>query len=244
MKRLSFLILSCLCIGFSGCGKDNKSDVTTVVTKEPVYPDTPISSIMIVGNSIVYHGAKADIGWDGNWGMAASCADSDFVHVIQREVGKVASKTKVEWSNLGGSFEASWKTYDLTKLSSISGRDLLIVKIEENVVPADGTTFTQTELDSFIKRYDAFLKALSGTDTQVIVCGGFWPNFGNAINLSLKKFAQKNGYPYVEISDMFSNADYRAIKFSNQGVANHPSDKGMRVIAQRLLTVIKKYNLQ
>jgi hypothetical protein len=154
----------------------------------------------------------------------------------------------VKWSNIGSSFEANWETYDLksSAITSLKDNCLLIIKLQENVTPDNGTAFTQTEIDNFIKRYKELIGALSGSDkTQVIVCGGFWPTYDNVINEALKKFAA-NKYPFIRLDDMFSNATYRATEYAeiNAGVANHPSDAGMAEMARRIMEVVKKYNLK
>ena len=38
--------------------------------------------ILIVGNSITYHAPKEDIDWNNSWGMAASRAENDYVHIL------------------------------------------------------------------------------------------------------------------------------------------------------------------
>src|SRR6266576_1806397 len=43
--------------------------------------NTP-TDVVVVGNSITFHGPKPAAGWYGDWGMAAPSADKDFSHLV------------------------------------------------------------------------------------------------------------------------------------------------------------------
>src|SRR4051812_32737787 len=44
--------------------------------------------LLFVGNSITLHGPSQAVGWTGNWGMAASAAEKDYVHLVVHAVAK------------------------------------------------------------------------------------------------------------------------------------------------------------
>lgn len=41
-----------------------------------------IKKVMIIGNSIMRHGAAPQLGWNSDWGMAATSRDKDYAHLL------------------------------------------------------------------------------------------------------------------------------------------------------------------
>lgn len=69
---------------------------------------------------------------------------------------------------------------------------------------------------------------------------GFWSN--RNVNKIVKQVATDGKYVFVSITALFDDKTNTAKgKFTHEGVAAHPSDKGMRLIAERIWTSIQKY---
>ncbi len=219
--RLSCL-LSLLFIVLTGaCGKESRPS------------GKKIRTVTLYGNSIVAHDPAPAIGWEGNWGMAASCRDSDYVHIVKASLERLEPSVKVSWGNLA-TFERDWTTYDLSQLATYGKSDLVVIKISENVQFKEGME------TGFLASYDRLIRQLSGPDTQVVIVEGFWPS---PVNDMLRRYASAHDYPFIALSDLFANDKTNAAigLFANEGVANHPSDKGMRNIAARIMQVIGTY---
>ncbi|MEI6540199.1 MAG: hypothetical protein WCO86_11845, partial [Planctomycetota bacterium] len=54
----------------------------TEVSGQQMFGSLKADRILVLGNSLTLHGPKAEIGWAGNWGMAASAQDKDYVHLL------------------------------------------------------------------------------------------------------------------------------------------------------------------
>ena len=184
--------------------------------------------ILIVGNSITGHGPAPEIGWYGDWGMAASKADSDYVHLLSRDLKSRYSTSQVKIL-YGVPFEQNYKSYDFSQLSGsvLFKPDLIIMRIGENINVADGKVFKE--------KYDQLIKVLrSDTKAKVICTTSFWPGQEAQVE-DIKAVAAANQYDLVEIGGFFYEKSYTAAGlFKDAGVANHPSDKGMRAIYQSI----------
>jgi hypothetical protein len=196
--------------------------------------DERIQRVVILGNSLVRHGQAPDLGWYGDWGMAASARDSDFVNLLVRNIHQKDPAVKIQFRNIAD-FERSFASYQLSKLDSFRNADLLIVKISENVN-------NQTALDSnFVHYYDRLIKYLAPQKKSVkVIVDGFWKK--QDVNSMIRKYAEAHHYLFVTTTDLSDDPSNTAKgNFTHEGVAAHPSDKGMRMIAQRIWDSIKDY---
>jgi len=193
-----------------------------------------IKTVLILGNSITKHGPAPQLGWLGNWGMAASAADSDYVHRLAAEIHARDKTVSVNGTSLVG-LEWQLGDYDFSKLDSFKTPDMLILRFGENV---NDTTVMS---GGFIGNYDRAIRHIDPRDRAIkVVVGSFWarPN----TDRMLKEYADKKGYIFVRNDDLLEDASNTARGlFGDNGVAEHPSDKGMRMIKDRIWEKIGRF---
>jgi hypothetical protein len=191
-----------------------------------------IKTVLILGNSIVLHSPKPEIGWNGEWGMAASVRDSDFVHLLIRDIHKKDSTVVVNFRNIAD-FERNFENYQFSDLDSLINPDMLILKISENVDDEKAID------NDFFSYFDKLVKHITPENRSVrVIVDGFWKK--DSVNRFIKEYAIKNKYLFVTTTDLSGDSTNTAAgKFLHKGVAAHPSDKGMRMIEQRIWDKIR-----
>jgi hypothetical protein len=196
--------------------------------------------ILFLGNSITLHGPAPQIGWTGNWGMAASAREKDYVHVLTNSLaGLWGSPPDVRIDNIAD-FERRYDTYDLDALLNKYldfKPDAVIVAIGENV-PALGSEDAKTGFKGSFVRLLTALARNGRPDIFVRSC--FWPN--KAKDDIMRESCTAVGGVFVDIGSLGgdeSNYARSERSFAHTGVAAHPGDKGMKAVAEALLKAIK-----
>lgn len=200
--------------------------------------------ILIVGNSITRHNPKADIGWFGDWGMAASCAENDYVHIMHRKLKEYfgAVSICIAQAAIWEVTECAQKQEKLSesyKAAAEFGADLLIIRIGENM------DMSRTSVPELVEDFEQMIRFFCGKKegSKVIVTGMFWesPEREEVVRL----VAQRKGYHYVPLNDLGMNEKMTAMGlFEHTGVAGHPGDLGMRHIAERIMDKVKEIYLE
>jgi hypothetical protein len=229
MKTLTLVLA--LIAALSGCKQQSVNNYQSPIDSTKI---GKIKSVLILGNSIVWHPAKKDIGWSGNWGMAATAIDSDFVHILIKNINQADPSVKVRFANIAD-FERSFPTYNLNQLDSLLPADMIIVKISENVDDKKAAD------SNFYDGYSKLITKLDPAGKSVkFIVDGFWDK--TTVNADIARYASENKLPYVSLNDLSKDSTNEAWgQFADPGVQKHPSDKGMRLIAGRIWRNISVY---
>jgi lysophospholipase L1-like esterase len=194
--------------------------------------------VLFLGNSITLHGPAAEIGWLGNWGMAASAKEKDYVHLLTASLAKRNGKQpEIQVDNIAD-FERQYDTFDLARLKKHFDfkADLVILAIGENVSPLT----TEASRVKFHASLVRLLKALKEHGRPAIyVRSNFWPD--KTKDDILKKAAEETAAVFVDMSELGRDASNQARaerNIAHAGVAGHPGDKGMKAIADALFQAI------
>jgi hypothetical protein len=198
----------------------------------------PIRRLLIVGNSITWHTPSQALQWQGNWGMAASTRDSDFAHVLKRKIEESQKYESVAlYPKNISDFENEPGNYDFGKVdfAETFGADTLVVLIGDNVKAENSANFGT--------QYGNLLSALQGNRPTRIYCVSTWWR-NNQIDSAISAACNSMHGKYVYIGDINFIAGMRASasEHPNKGVAAHPSDAGMNVIATRIFKTMQGFS--
>ena len=192
--------------------------------------------VMFVGNSITLHGIAPAIGWYGEYGMAASSKNNDYVHLLEAGIKKIDPEAAfcicqvAEWER---GYKNGSDTYHAYEEARKFGADVIILRFVENV--------KKDEYDSeiFVREYDKLVKYLDRKgNAKLVATTGFWRHPADS---DIIAYAKEKGLPCVELGDLGEDAKMKAIGlFEHRGVANHPGDEGMKAIADRIMETLVK----
>lgn len=187
--------------------------------------------ILFVGNSITLHGRKPEIGWDVEWGMAASAEENDYVHRTMAGVWKTFPNADFAIAQQA-TWERSFWLGEASLLPSAEARDwkphVVIIRLGENTLPELLKNGDYAEALVHLARF------YGGETAEYLVTDEFWPN--EAKDDALRRAAEMLNAAFVRISDLGERAEMKAYGlFEHAGVAAHPGDRGMQAIADRIL---------
>ena len=207
--------------------------------KIKVHPD----KYLAIGNSITWHGIKDDIDWYSPWGMAASRESNDYAHRIASYLRGYKSGLEMTSVNFAAWETSTARASQLSYLDSYlaSQPDLITIQLGENA--SDITTIEKDYKDlvmyiksrcpsAFIVMIGMVFPSSQKDDAKKAVCTDL-----NVPFVDLTAFSSATAFR-SSIGATIYKPDGTPYQVTHAGVAGHPSDEGMRVIAQETLKAI------
>lgn len=196
--------------------------------------------VLFVGNSITMHGPKPEIGWTGNWGMAASAAERDQVHLVVSAMAKLRGKQPVFQAVNVADFERGYDGFDVAvkmKEEIAFDADTVIVGIGENVPALE----TKEAVGKFKDAMVRLLKTLKADGrTALYVRSTF---MADAVkDAVMKEACALAGGFFIDVSGLAKDERNYARserKIEHAGVGGHPGDQGMRAIADAIVAALQ-----
>ena len=269
--KVSLAALFCVCVLFSGCQKEKEipkpastervtldtqteTGLPDIQTEDVGLPDTQTGQetdayrYVAFGNSVTCGEITENLWW-GNWGMAASSMEKDYVHILSAEIEQRLS------------CPVETEVYSLKPWELAQDRSSLLEDISDSldettdlVTIQSGENITQFQETLQIDYYDlvSFIKE-KAPNAQILMLGELlWPNL--EIETAKQTACQACGVAFIEMTQYLTDyeANYKSSigdevigedgethKITDEEVAAHPNDEGMVCIAGQILPYIQ-----
>lgn len=188
--------------------------------------------VLFIGNSILQNQPIPSQGWLGNWGMAASRPERDFASLVSQQLIQLNPSVEIRKLN-AAVFENQFWRFDLSTWQSLQAfqPDLVILRLGDNVV--DQRAATEGFRTYFRNLIDFFL----GTpphQARLICTSSFYPK--EVVNFEMAKGLDPPvAATWVPLMHLHRLPGMTAVGlFSDAEIGAHPSDLGMRAIADSI----------
>ena len=195
--------------------------------------------VLFVGNSITCHEPAPEVGWMLDCGMSASAPEKDYVHQVMEKV--YDKSPDASWGICQVShWERRYKNGKEFYLDFLTAReydaDVIILRLVDNCPLED------FDEEGFKNAYEALIKYLNPTGRAgIVLTTGFWKHPGDEV---ISQLAGEKGWPLVYLGDLGEMDEMKAIgRFEHSGVAVHPGDLGMKMIADRIWQKLETFYL-
>lgn len=214
---------------------DNVRVVAVPETVEPVA--TYDLNMFMFGNSILHHNPNAGLGWYGDWGMAASSEDNDYIHRLLHRLSEkygevpysiasigpfesaIAAQDNVDYSSALASYEAQFQ-------ACTNVPEIVTVQMGENVM--GGLSVSQYK--NAVMQLIAMIRR-NAPDCVIVLCTPFWG--GDEKIEAVNQIAGEIENLAVAPLHTLNTDENKALGlFEHSGVAIHPGDTGMDNIAK------------
>ena len=193
--------------------------------------------VLCIGNSITYMQQSTNIGWKGDWGMAASKKEKDYVHLLEEKLKKYNSKSTVTCVNV-----VRWETKPTLSIETllkgnIEGKDIIIIRLGDNV----------QDIAVFREGLRRLIDLCGQYTSHIILTGCFWKRMHTeSVIITIARTNHLKYVPLFWIGEIYGNTTYcqgSEIFYDTQGnpyhanhpaFSLHPNDKGMEMIAETL----------
>ncbi len=226
--------------------------VTATLTVDPTYSASKTITItgqsprasttqiryLTYGNSIMKHGPNEKLGWSGNWGMAASAPEKDYLHRLiaafknkygDDNVVQEFGTSQTNWENGITASDATNKDYSymidpMREDFRTFKPNVVTLQMGEN----GAAGISQAQYENIMRQIVTMFKE-EAPDATIVITTPFWGGYAR-VNGALKVAKELN----VRIAqlDTLNSEENKAIGlFEHNGVAIHPGDLGMERIA-------------
>lgn len=198
-------------------------------------PKNAKKRIIFIGNSLTIHEPVEALGWNKKCGMAATNANHDYVHLVCRKLsekyGEIAFSGLCcrDWEK---DYTNDKKLAVLMDFAREFNPDIIVLRIGENF----NREYLNKGIDPYIG-FSSLVKEAKRISKEVIITSMFWTE--DLLDNAVKKVAKEENIVFIPLDDLMKNKENMALgQYENQDVCKHPSDIGMKRIAERILKAI------
>ena len=201
--------------------------------------------VLCIGNSILKHPPASQLGWYHDWGMAATCEENDYFHVMQKLLKQDFPDWCAEFELAPGyNFESS---VDISTDKDYTGileqaygdkmknflPDIVTFQVGDNVknYTEDSYCYAICEFVKYCRKYNP--------DITVILTETLSGGKTGKISIALRRAAKEMLCPYISLYKYKTPENLALGLFEHPGVAGHPGDKGMYEIAKAYYRIIR-----
>lgn len=196
-------------------------------------------NVLFVGNSLLHHAPYDEVSWTGDWGMAASCPEKDYYHIVRKKLCAKYSDIEFNFAENGSfSLERGITKSDTEDYSNLLSQmfekslsnmtpDIVALQLGDNC-PHESTTDT-AYAHAMIETVNFFKS--KNQNVTIILCLPWFGEMIDSKHIGTLIAARKTEMPFVDLNKHSLPENMALGLFKHDGVQRHPGNRGMELVA-------------